>query len=139
MNNPIDNITVNYAEYNYFKQLTKKERVGFFMELYEAEELRNNGLRVMLTELIVESAETKMIQKNVTPDADFVEVMIDDDTIMIESNSLRAMRHIIYTFAETGYILRRDRDTEKMFKTDKVTKYLRIFKIIDQTSVICLN
>ena len=49
MNNPIDSITVNYAEYNYFKQLTKKERVGFFMELYEAEELRNNGLRVMLT------------------------------------------------------------------------------------------
>lgn len=139
MNNPIDSITVNYAEYNYFKQLTKKERVGFFMELYEAEELRNNGLRVMLTELIVESAETKMIPENVSRDADFVEVMIDDDTIMIESNSLRAMRHIIYTFAETGYILRRDRDTEKMFKTDKVTKYLRIFKIIDQTSVICLN
>ena len=139
MNNPIDNITVNYAEYNYFKQLTKKERVGFFMELYEAEELRNNGLRVMLTELIVESAETKMIPENVSRDADFVEVMIDDDTIMIESNSLRAMRHIIYTIAETGYILRRDRDTEKMFKPDKVTRYLRIFKIIDQTSVICLN
>lgn len=139
MNNPIDNITVNYAEYNYFKQLTKKERVGFFMELYEAEELRNNGLRVMLTELIVESAETKMIPENVSRDVDFVEVMIDDDTIMIESNSLRAMRHIIYTFAETGYILRRDRDTEKMFKPDKVTRYLRIFKIIDQTSVICLN
>ena len=139
MNNPIDSITVNYAEYNYFKQLTKKERVGFFMELYEAEELRNNGLRVMLTELIVESAETKMIPENVSRDADFVEVMIDNDTIMIESNSLRAMRHIIYTFAETGYILRRDRDTEKMFKPDKVTRYLRIFKIIDQTSVICLN
>ena len=139
MNNPIDSITVNYAEYNYFKQLTKKERVGFFMELYEAEELRNNGLRVMLTELIVESAETKMIPENVSRDADFVEVMIDDDTIMIESNSLRAMRHIIYTFAETGYILRRDRDTEKMFKPDKVTRYLRIFKIIDQTSLICLN
>ena len=93
----------------------------------------------MLTELIVESAETKMIPENVSRDADFVEVMIDDDTIMIESNSLRAMRHIIYTFAETGYILRRDRDTEKMFKPDKVTRYLRIFKIIDQTSVICLN
>lgn len=139
MNNPINNITVNYAEYNYFKQLTKKERVSFLMELYEAEELRNNGLRVMLTELIVESAETKMLPENISRDAEFVEVMIDDDTIMIESNSLRAMRHIIYTFAETGYILRRDRDTEKMFKTDKVTRYLRIFKIIDQTSVICLN
>jgi hypothetical protein len=139
MNNPINNITVNYAEYNYFKQLTKKERIGFLMELYEAEELRNNGLRVMLTELVVQSADANAIQKKVTPDADFVEVMIDNDTIMIESNGLRAMRHIIYTFAETGYILRRDRDTEKMFKADKVTRYLRIFKIIDQTSVICLN
>jgi hypothetical protein len=109
------------------------------MELYEAEELRNNGLRVMLTELVVQSADANAIQKKVTPDADFVEVMIDNDTIMIESNGLRAMRHIIYTFAETGYILRRDRDTEKMFKADKVTRYLRIFKIIDQTSVICLN
>ena len=65
--------------------------------------------------------------------------MIDDDNIMIESNSLVALRYIVYKFFESGYILSRDKDMEKMFKKDKVTRYMRIFRIVDQVSTICIN
>jgi hypothetical protein len=58
---------------------------------------------------------------------------------MIETNSLKALRYTIYKFFEIGYILNRDEETEKMFRTSKNTKYIRIFKIIDQGPSICLN
>jgi hypothetical protein len=72
-------------------------------------------------------------------DPNRVDVLIDDDNIMIESNSLKAIKHIVYKFAESGYLLRRDFETEKMFKRDKLTKYLRIFHVIDQIPSICTN
>ena len=68
-----------------------------------------------------------------------VDVMIDDQNILIESNSLKALRIIRNRFIENGFILLRDEDTEKMFKKDKFTKYLRVFKIINQTDPICYN
>ena len=58
---------------------------------------------------------------------------------MIESNSLKALRFVTYKFIESGYILRRDLAVEKMFRKDKVTKYLRVFKIINQASDLCFN
>ena len=65
--------------------------------------------------------------------------MIDEQNIMIESNSLKALRFVTYKFVECGYIIRRDHAVEKMFRKDKVTRYLRIFRIIDQSAGICLN
>ena len=58
---------------------------------------------------------------------------------MAESNSLRALRHIVYKLFEAGYILQRDKDMEKMFRKDKVTRYLRIFRIVDQISTLGLS
>ena len=72
-------------------------------------------------------------------DTDFVDVMIDDENITIESNSLRAVRHVTYKFIESGYILRRDIALEKMFRKDKSTRYIRVFKIINYSSEMCLN
>ena len=72
-------------------------------------------------------------------DPNRVDVLIDDDNIMIESNSLRAIRHITLKFVESGYILARYKDMEKTFRKDKITKYMRIFRIIDQVSTICPN
>jgi hypothetical protein len=68
-----------------------------------------------------------------------VNVTIDDTNIMIETNSLSALRHVSYRFVESGYILQRDRLTEKMFQKDKLTKYIRIFRILNYTSSICSN
>jgi hypothetical protein len=70
---------------------------------------------------------------------EFVDVMIDDENIMIESNSLRAVRHVVYKFAESGYILQRDLSTEKMFRKDKTTRYIRVFRIINYANSMCLN
>jgi hypothetical protein len=42
-------------------------------------------------------------------------------------------------FIEAGYILQRDIEQEKMFRKDKVTKYMRIFYIVDQIAGICFN
>lgn len=139
-------LQVNYAEYSYFKQLSKSERIQFLFEIYDAAMARQNG-GIDLTEFFMTVQEyvsqTSEIKQNATNELsenpDQVAVIIDDTNIMIESNSLRAMRHIIYKFFETGYILQRDKDLEKMFRKDKVTKYLRIFKIVDQISTICTN
>ena len=48
-------------------------------------------------------------------------------------------RTIVYKFIESGYILQRDKNMEKAFKRDKITRYMRVFKIIDQISCICTN
>jgi hypothetical protein len=58
---------------------------------------------------------------------------------MIEANSLRAIRVVMNNFMQSGYILQRDKQTEKMFSKDKVTKYIRVFNIIDQITGICFN
>jgi len=68
-----------------------------------------------------------------------VNVTIDDTNIMIETNSLSALRHVSYRFVESGYVLQRDRLTEKMFQKDKITKYIRVFRILNYASSICSN
>jgi hypothetical protein len=141
-----DLMTVNYAEYSYFKQLPKKERILFFMELYEAALYRysNNNLDLgkffaTLKDQIVESTELNTEHVSMPKGSDHIEVLIDDENLMIESNSLKAVRHIVYKFIESGYILQRDKNMEKAFKRDKITRYMRVFKIIDQISCICTN
>jgi predicted DNA binding protein len=142
-----DSIFVNYAEYSYFKQLTKNERVHFFFEIYEAALIKNHGsvdlsgffdtLKSTYSETTEDSIQD--LEAIDYSDHDKVGIMIDDTNIMIESNSLRAAKHIIYKFIESGYILRRDVNLERDFRKDKITKYLRIFKIINQTSCLCNN
>ena len=141
-----DLMTVNYAEYSYFKQLPKKERILFFMELYEAALYRysNNNLDLgkffaTLKDQIVESNELDTEHVSMPRGSDHIEVLIDNENLMIESNSLKAVRHIVYKFIESGYILQRDKNMEKAFKRDKITRYMRVFKIIDQISCICTN
>ncbi len=65
--------------------------------------------------------------------------MIDDQYIMIESNSLKAIRIIMTRFMESGYIVSRNKKTEKLFKKDKTTRYIRVYSIIDQTTGFCLS
>ena len=141
-------LTINYSEYSYFKSLKASDRVNFFFEVYEAEVLRLHmkneidltGFFSSMNEQLSEQDNSQTSQSIEVPEgSDKIDVMIDDENIMVESNSLTIVRHIIYKFIESGYILRRDKDMEKTFKRDKVTKYLRIFKIIDQTSSICIN
>jgi hypothetical protein len=116
------------------KQTGIMDLSAFFKDVKDELEQYNNALPMHVEEIDIK--ETALPADS---NIDFVDVMIDDENIMIESNSLRAVKHIALTFAEAGYILARDRNMEKMFKKDKVTRYMRIFKIISQVSTICLN
>ena len=119
-----DTITVNYSEYSYFDKLDSEAQLKYIFELYD--EATRKTTTVDLTgffQAIHESlhkpdpADTETIDSH-----DRVDVLIDDETIMIESNSLRAVRHIAMKFVEGGYILARDHDMEKSFKKDKITR-----------------
>jgi hypothetical protein len=136
-----DTITVNYSEYSYFDKLDSDAQLKYVFEIYDEAIQTNSTLD--LTGFFQSIHES--LQKPDLPDIesydshDRVDVLIDDETIMIESNSLRAVRHIALKFVEAGYILARAHDMEKSFKKDKITRYMRIFKIIDQVSTICFN
>ena len=140
-----ETMQVNYAEYSYFKKLPKAEKLQFLFELYDGALIRESqGIDLgrvfdMIKDSLAESAQFDEQPKKLPAGADYVEVMIDDENIMVESNSIRSIRQIVYRFFESGYILRRDKEMEKMFKRDKITRYLRIFRIVDQVSVICIN
>lgn len=149
MKTTFDHITVNYAEYSYFIKLSKTEKIAFMFEVFEAAEIRENGFDLsklfgMIKESIDEYTDESDDQE-VTEyeydvnDVEKVDVIIDDENIMIESNSLVALRHIVYKFFESGYIMIRDKSTEKLFRKDKVTKYLRVFRIIKQSNTLCTN
>jgi hypothetical protein len=146
-----DSITVNYSEYEYYNKLVDSEKINFLLQLFDQAFMISNGLdlsgffssinKEALDEMVEENTDVEHIyeSKDYADDPNRVDVLIDEDNIMIESNSLKAVKHIIYKFAESGYILRRDFESEKMFKRDKITKYLRIFYVIDQVPSICTN
>lgn len=145
MKTTFDNILVSKFEYNYFAQLDSADQLRYFFDMYEAS--TSSAKNLDLTEFfgsIKDAIEDNTITQknddvNIPRDVDRVDVMIDDQNILIESNSLKSIRHIALQFIEAGYILTRDRDMEKTFRKDKVTKYIRIFNIINQVSTICYN
>ena len=68
-----------------------------------------------------------------------VDILVDNENLVIESNSLKAVRSIKDKFLDCGYLLIRDTDVEKVFRVDKITKYVRVYKIIGRTFHLCLN
>tara|TARA_R110000787_G_scaffold93062_1_gene195255 strand:+ start:5863 stop:6312 length:450 start_codon:yes stop_codon:yes gene_type:complete len=149
MNNKIEKIHVNYSEYCYFDYLSDTEGLEYFFNLFEGQ----NQTKALNLQQFFEDVSTELdindtepIENNLVslgnayPDSvNRVDVMIDDEYIVIESNSLKAIRTLTVKFMEAGYIISRDLKTEKMFKKDKTTRYLRVFYIIDQTIGICPN
>ena len=138
-----DNVIISNTEYAYFAQLDRFDQINYFFDLYDESSQRTNvldlssffdGVRSALENVSDSTAVSK-----VPRDHDQVDVIIDDENILIESNSIRAVKHITMRFIESGYILSRDVNMEKMFHKDKVTRYMRIFKIIDQVSTLCFN
>ena len=65
--------------------------------------------------------------------------MIDNENIIVESNSLKAVKYMAHKFMDEGYILSRDNESEKIFKKNKVTRYLRVYRIIGQNEGLCYN
>jgi hypothetical protein len=151
MANKFEKIFISKAEYMYFLTLSNDERLNYIFGLYESAgfTLMNGSQLTSFFESIHESLsesetmlyDTPMPVEYIEPSANDnrVDVLIDSDNIVIETNSLRGLRVVINQFMETGYILKRDVSCEKMFRKDKVTRYLRVFTIIDRITGICLN
>jgi len=124
-----------------------QERLNYMFGLYESSAVTtikaidlSNFFSAIHTQLEEKEKEQETTTKvDETRSFDRVDVMIDDEIIMIEANSLRALRTVKDRFIEAGYILQRDVEQEKMFRKDKVTKYMRIFYIVDQITGICFN
>lgn len=140
-------IAVNYAEWQYFNTLSDSDKMQYLFDIYEAAHQRGTGdmdLSKFFESIKETLIKSDVIQAEATVEesgknVDRVDVMIDDENIMIESNSLKALRFVSLRFCESGYILLRDKETEKMFRKDKVTRYLRVYRIVDQISGICIN
>jgi uncharacterized protein YfeS len=136
-----DNIVVEYAEYSYFRKLNTADQLQYLFEIYEENisDKKSVDLSAFFDTIHKELQDPESLETDQPDSNDRVDVLIDDDNIMIESNSLKAIRHLSLKFVEAGYILARDKGMEKMFHKDKQTRYLRIYRIIDQVSTICLN
>ena len=145
--NVFNNIQVSSAELDYVIGLSAFDRIQYLFEVYDIESQRlrnpNLNLRDFFNELEIDddngtysdsydAGEEGKAQHR-------VDVMVDDQNILIESNSLKALRIIKSRFIENGFILERDKETEKMFKRDKLTRYLRVFKIVSQIDPFCYN
>ena len=149
MKKTLEHIKVKDAEFNYFITLSPSDQLTYFFELYEAE--RNiqsgninlkqffNNIKEALDNKEEDSIEIDLTKNNIPENYSLVDILIDDKRIMIESDSLRAIRKVIRKFMESGYIMSRDYKVEKIFKEDKVTRYMRVFKIINHGSCFSYN
>jgi hypothetical protein len=152
-----DTIKISYSEYMYFNELKPKDKINYLFELFEVALNNNSDLDLPsrlqdffnslqhqlenedIPDYDMDLSYLETSEEQFPDDVELVDVMIDDNHLMVETNSLKALRYTIYKFIELGYILERDIDTEKMFRPSKITKYIRIFRIIDQVSSLCLN
>jgi hypothetical protein len=147
METKFEKINISKEEYMFFKTLSLQERLNYMFGLYESSAVTqikaidlSNFFNVIHEQLHEREKEQETAIRSDEPRSfDRVDVMIDDEIIMIEANSLKALRLVKDRFIEAGYILQRDIEQEKMFRKDKVTKYMRIFYIVDQINGICLN
>jgi len=143
-------IQKTYSEHEFWNTLTNNDKVNFLFDMYTTQMYSSKliNLETFFKEI---KGEIDSIESDNTDDehvdsiefetdaSDRVNVMIDDLNMMIESNNLKALRAVTYKFVESGYILQRDTIMEKLFRKDKITRYLRIFRIINQSTDLCFN
>ena len=144
MKNEIGKIQINYSEYKYFCSLPATDQLDYFFQLFQGEVVKHTvDLKEFFTQLDKDYTENDspagITYSGIPDNQSLVDIMIDDECIMIESDSLKSIRLVTTRFAESGYILSRDLESEKMFKKDKKSRFLRAYYIIDQTTGICLN
>ena len=147
MKNKVGDINVNYSEFAYFSRLSENDRLNYFFQLFDGEVVKPGlDLKEFFNQLDIDDTNLNATNVSYVHDDDdisdsnnLVDIMIDNEFIMIESNSLKSIRIVITRFMESGYMLSRDLESEKMFKQDKRTRFLRVYQIIDQTTGICLS
>ena len=149
MKKTLEHINIKDAEFNYFITLSPSDQLTYFFELYEAEKNIQSGninlkqffnnIKESLDNKEEDSIEIDLTKNSIPENYNLVDILIDDKRIMIESDSLSAIRKVIRKFVESGYIMSRDHKLEKIFKEDKVTRYMRVFRIINHASCFSYN
>ena len=143
MKNQIKNIHVNYSEYCYFDYLSGPEGLNYFFQLFDGQSAQTNidlnGFFTQINNDYIDDDPIVKINTEIPDQHNRVDIMIDDEYILVESNSLKAIKLVMTRFIESGLILTRNKKSENMFKPDKTTRYLRVFSIIGQTPGICLS
>ena len=141
-----DKLFVGYPEYNFFNTLPGIEKVHYLFEIFDIEVKRNgkdtliNGLNDFFHDISEEADQwIEFDSYDFGDDKTRVDVMIDSENIVVESNSLKAVRYIAHKFMDNGYLLKRNSESEKIFRKNKVTRYLRVYKIIGQFDGLCYN
>ena len=142
----LDKIFVGYPEYDFFNTLSDIKKVQYLFEIFDIEQKRNgqgtiiDGLSDFFNELADDIDHgVEFDSYDIGNDKTRVDVMIDSDNIVLESNSLKAVRYMAYKFMSSGYLIYRDKEAEKIFRKNKVTRYLRVYKIFGQHVGLCYN
>ena len=143
MNSHLDAIEVQLPEFNFFQQLTSNEKFLYLTEIYDLETRKNSDIDIAenLQTFFDDIPELQQYDVLNTGGEEFdkVDVLVDNENLVLESNSLRAVRQIKNRFMDEGYVLARDSEIEKMFKKNKITRYLRVYKIIGRVFHLCYN
>jgi hypothetical protein len=143
MSNCLNDIEVQLPEFKFFQQLSSSEKFLYLTEIYELETRKNSDIDIAENLQTFFDDITELQQYDVfnTGDKDFdkVDVLVDNENLVLESNSLSAVRQIKNRFIDEGYVLTRDSEIEKMFKKNKLTRYLRVYKIIGRVFHLCYN
>ena len=143
MNSQLDNIEVLLPEFNFFQQLDSRDKFLYLTEIYELETKKeiNPNIVENLKTFFDDLTELQQydVFNNTNSNFNKVDVIVDNENIVLESNSLSAVRHIKNRCIDDGYILIREQSIEKIFKKNKVTRYLRVYKIIGRVFHLCYN
>ena len=143
MNSHLDAIEVQLPEFNFFQQLTSNEKFLYLTEIYDLETRKNSDIEITENLQTFFDDITELQQYDVLntggEEFDKVDVLVDNENLVLESNSLSAVRQIKNRFMDEGYVLARDSEIEKMFKKNKITRYLRVYKIIGRVFHLCYN
>ena len=140
------NIFVDFPEYSYFKELAGYEKIQYLIEIYDMETKKQDidpiqlasGLNEFFSDLDAQDQEFEFDSYHLDGQ-DRVDIMIDVDNVLIESNSLKAVRHIRNKCIDSGYLLKRDIESEKIFKKNKIARYLRVYNIIGTMDPLCYS
>lgn len=143
MSNYLNDINVQLPEFNFFQQLSSSEKFLYLTEIYELETGKNSDINIAENLQTFFDDITELQQYDVFntggDEFDKVDVLVDNENLVLESNSLSAVRQIKNRFMDEGYVLTRDSEIEKMFKKNKLTRYLRVYKIIGRVFHLCYN
>jgi len=143
MSNYLKDIEVQLPEFNFFQQLSSSEKFLYLTEIYELETKKNSDTNIVENLQTFFKDVTELQQYDVFntggEEFDKVDVLVDNENLVLESNSLSAVRQIKNRFIDEGYVITRDAEIEKMFKKNKLTRYLRVYKIIGRVFHLCYN